>query len=289
MDNKGAKILAIFLVSTMVLSSIAYFAGNTDENQTNETLPIDEPTDFFDVGGQLISEPFTSIQDALKITPSGAVHAEYVDLNALANTSMELFVLSQLQSEGLPVEQLNKLYGANTDCIYFAGFNSSFVLMTTFKPQYVAFNFVAVQYKYYNLLLRQDTDATNVMGNPTIYGAQEDVINTLDVIDGTNNHTSYDDYEAVLTKAPPAEYQRITNSVPFAEQFYFGLTKQEDNTVLRTTIYYKLNETTRSKLEALQQNSTERGFSEYNITTTDNLTVVNIKSTFLNVISEDDR
>ncbi len=287
MDNKGAKILAIFLVSTMVLSSIAYFAGNTDENQTNETLPTDEPTDFFDVGGQLISEPFTSIQDALKITPSGAVHAEYVDLNALANTSMEPFVLSQLQGEGLPVEQLNKLYGANTDCIYFAGFNSSFVLMTTFKPQVVAFNFVAVQYRYYNLLLRQDTDATNVMGNPTIYGAQEDVINILDVIDGTNNHTSYDDYEAVLTKAPPAEYQRITNSDPSAEQFYLGLTKQEDNTVLRTTIYYNLNETVRSKLEALQQNSTERGFSEYNITTTDNLTVVNIKSTFLNVISED--
>ena len=289
MDNKGAKILAIFLVSTMVLSSIAYFAGNTDENQTNETLPIDEPTDFFDVGGQLISEPFTSIQDALKITPSGAVHAEYVDLNALANTPMEPFVLSQLQGEGLPVEQLNKLYGANTDCIYFVGFNSSFVLMTTFKPQVVAFNFVAVQYRYYNLLLRQDTDATNVMGNPTIYGAQEDVINTLDVIDGTNNHTSYDDYEAVRTKAPPAEYQRITNSDPSAEQFYLGLTKQEDNTVLRTTIYYNLNETVRSKLEALQQNSTERGFSEYNITTTDNLTVVSIKSALSNVVSEDYR
>jgi len=288
MDNKGAKILAVFLVSTMVLSSIAYFAGNTDENQINETLPTDDPTDFFDVGGQLISEPFTSIQDALKITPSGAVHAEYVDLNAVANTSMEPFVLSQLQGEGLPVEQLNKLYDADTDCIYFAGFNSSFVLMTTFKPQYVAFNFVAVQYRYYNLLLRQDTDATNVMGNPTIYGAQEDVINTLDVIDGTNNHTSYDDYEAVLAKSPPAEYQRITNSVPFAEQFYLGLTKQENNTVLRTTIYYNLNETTRLKLEALQQNSTERGFSEYNITTADNLTVVNIKSTLLNVTSEDD-
>ncbi|RZB29033.1 MAG: hypothetical protein AEth_01637 [Candidatus Argoarchaeum ethanivorans] len=289
MDNKGAKILAIFLVSTMVLSSIAYFVGNTDENQTNETLPTDEPTDFFDVGGQLISEPFTSMQDALKITPSGAVHAEYVNLKTVANTSMESFVLSQLQSEGLPVEQLNKLYDANTDCIYFAGFNSSFILMTTFKPQYVTFNFVATPYRYYNLLLRQDTDATNVMGNPTIYGAQNDVINTLDVIDGVTNHTSYDDYEAVLTKAPPAEYQRITNSVPFAEQFYSGLTNQENNTVLRTTIYYNLNETTQSKFEALQQNSTERGFSEYNITTADNLTVVNIKSTFLNVISEDDR
>jgi hypothetical protein len=288
MSNKGAKILAIFLVSTMVLSSIAFFAS-TQDNRTSQETPSEKPVvDFLDVGGELINQPFNSLKDALNITPSGVTRAEYVNLQAASGTPMEPFLLGQLRSEGLPVEELNRLYGANTTHMYFAYLeNNSFLLMARFNPQIVTFNFITVPYRNYNMLLREDTGAINVMGNPTIYGPQPAVADALDLIDRVSNHTAYKDYEALMKIAPQAEYQLITNNITFADQFYLGLTTGENNTYRRTTIYLNPEESLVQKINTLKQNSTQRGFTEYNVTTTGDLMTVNIESTLINVVREE--
>lgn len=291
MSTTGAKILAVFLVTTMVLSSIAYFSGNTNqqsEQEASDNLTYNQTVDFLDIGGELINEPFTSIKDALNITPPGAVRAEYVNLEKTTGTPLGQFISSQLQREGLPVDELNRLYGATTTHLYFADFsNRSFILMTRFEPQVVAFNFIIQPYKNYNLLIRQDTGATNVMGNPTLYGPPRDIINTLDTIDGNRSNTSYREYRKILDAATPAEYQLITNNISFAEQFYLGLGTQEDNTYQRTTIYLHPRPELLKTLNLLKQNSTQRGITSYNITTTENLTIVNIKSpSLLSVLQE---
>ncbi len=248
--------------------------------------------DFLDVGGRLVNEPFSSIVDALRMTPDGVEMAEYVDIEAISESPAGPFIRSQLQMGGLGVNIINildGLYGANTTRMYFATFkesNGSFLLMTTFEPKVVRFDFIPKWYGSYNVLQRMDTGRSNVLGNPTIFGPERNVLATLDVIEGANRNTSYTTYETVLLEAPRAEYQRVTDNTTFADQFYIGLTAGENNTLVRTTIYLNPRVEVVEKIKSLGANSTERGFEEYNITQMDDLMVVSIRSTPVNVISE---
>jgi len=292
MKSAGAKFLALFLVSTMVLSSIAYFTGSRDDDSGKVPSVVENQTiDFLDVGGRLVNEPFSSIHDALRMTPEGVDKAEYVDIEAILQTPAGPFISSQLQMKGLGIDVLDRIYGANTTRMYFASFkdsDESFLLMTIFEPKIVQFPFNPIprQYRDYKVLHRLDTVHSNVLGSPTIFGPQNNVLATLDVIEGANTNTSYARYETVLAKAPRAEYQRITDNITFADQFYIGLTTGENNTLARTTVYLKPESEIVEKIESLGANSTERGFAEYNITRIDDLMVVSIRSAPMNVISE---
>ncbi|HHI30402.1 MAG TPA: hypothetical protein ENL17_01655 [Candidatus Methanoperedenaceae archaeon] len=291
MKSAGAKFLALFLISTMVLSSIAYFTGGREDEGVEESLVTENQTiDFLDVGGRLVNEPFSSIHDALRMTPEGVEMVVYVDIEAvLQDPALGPFISSQLQMEGLGIDILDSLYGANTTHMYFATFeesNDSFLLMTTFEPKIVRFNFISRQYGNYKVLQRMDTGHSNVLGSPTIFGPQKNVLAALDLIEGVNTNTSYARYETVLLEAPRAEYQRVTDNIIFADQFYIGMTPGDNNTLVRTTIYLKPEPKVVEKIESLGANSTERGFDEYNITRTNDLMVVSIRSTPINVISE---
>ena len=290
MKSAGAKFLALFLISTMVLSSIAYFTGGREDEGVEESLVTENQTiDFLDVGGRLVNEPFSSIHDALRMTPEGVEMAVYVDIEAISETPAGPFIRSQLQMEGLGIDILDSLYGANTTHMYFATFeesNDSFLLMTTFEPKIVRFNFISRQYGNYKVLQRMDTGHSNVLGSPTIFGPQKNVLAALDLIEGVNTNMSYARYETVLLEAPHAEYQRVTDNITFADQFYIGMTPGDNSTLVRTTIYLKPEPKVVEKIESLGANSTERGFDEYNITRTNDLMVVSIRSTPINVISE---
>lgn len=290
MKSAGAKVLALFLVSTMVLSSVAYFTGSSEKKSGRESSVTENQTiDFLDVGGRLVNEPFSSIVDALRMTPEGVEMAEYVDIEAISESPAGPFIRSQLQMEGLGIDILDGLYGANTTRMYFATFkesNSSFLLMTTFEPKVVRFDFIPKWYGSYNVLQRMDTGRSNVLGNPTIFGPERNVLATLDVIEGVDRNTSYTAYETVLLEAPRAEYQRVTDNITFADQFYIGLRAGENDTLVRTTIYLNPRVEVVEKVKSLGANSTERGFEEYNITQMDDLMVVSIRSTPVNVISE---
>ena len=75
--------------------------------------------DFLDVGGRLVNEPFSSIVDALRMTPGGVEMAVYVDIEAvLQDPALGPFISSQLQMEGLGIDILDSLYGANTTHMY---------------------------------------------------------------------------------------------------------------------------------------------------------------------------
>jgi hypothetical protein len=126
--------------------------------------------------------------------------------------------------------------------------------------------------------MRQDTGAINVMGYPVIYGPSNSVEDVLQIISSLNRTaTAYDQFEGLLSMAEPAPYQFINSNVSFADQFYMGI-REVNGSYERINAYLNVNSSTLKKIKQLQTNSTEKGFTEYNITQRGNYTAVKIVS-----------
>ena len=280
------KILAIFLGLTMVFSIFAYmFIGPSPDTtqQTNEPAQTEKYNPEFWV----INQPFNSISDALRITPPGAESASFLDLDGMPPQMI------QWAKQDQTIRDLDSIYKSNTTKMYFAnlkeGKNSSFLLLSTMFPEKNDFEYIEIPNSYPPILRRTDMNGLyNVLGRPTILAPGDTIMGVLSITESLNKtNTSYDQYENLLIKVPTAPFQTLSSNVSFAKQYYQGI-RFTNGSYERTTVYLNVNSSTMKNLTQSKVNSTQKGFTDYNITKSGNYTIVKILGPELfSILSED--
>jgi len=270
------KLMAIFMAFIMLGAVFLYLVDtNIPNQQTEEKIQ----QDVYDPEFWTFDQPFYSISDALNITPPGAESASFVDLEKMTPQ------MAAWARQAQPiVNEIDTIYNSNTTRMYYSDIkydgNFSFLLLSTMDPVRNDFQYMFVD-SYYDhpLLVRQEGGLQgfyNVMGTPVILAPPHTVIDVLDITMSLNETvTSYNEYKGMLNQVPYAPFQTITSNVTFAKQFYMGL-DQNNNSYERTTGYLDVNSSVMKKLNQLKTNSTEKGFSQYNITKTGNYTIVKV-------------
>lgn len=269
------KILAAFLVITMLGSVFAYIFIGSKDGQTNEPQNPQTNTDKYNPEFWIINEPFYSISDALKMTPVGAVSANFIDLENMPPQMIQMERQDQL------IQQVDSLYKSNTTKLYYTriqeGKNDSFLLLSTMYPPKNDFDYIVLP-NTNNILQRQDTGAINIMGTPVIYAPERTASDVLEIIYGVNKtNTSYDQYEGLLNDVGAAPYQRVDSNITFAKEFYVGI-GLANGSYERTTGYLDANASTIKKINQLKANSTQNGFSRYDIMKNGSYTIVRIEA-----------
>lgn len=270
------KILAIFLVITMLGSVIAYFFIGQKDNTNSEPVTPNTNLDKYNPEFWTVSQPFNSISDALSMTPPGAVMANYVDLENMPPQMI------QWVSQEIPIlQEVDSLYKSNTSKMYYAsikeGDNNSFLLLSTMSIPKNDFDYIVLP-NTNNILQRQDTGMINIMGTPVIYAPDQIAGDVLNIIYGLNeSNTSYNTYKNLLTKVEPAPYQILNANVSFAKQFYIGL-NLVNGSYERTTAYLDANSSVLKKINQSKANSTQKGFEQFSINQSENYTIVKIVS-----------
>lgn len=268
------KIIAIFLALTMLLSVAAFFfSGSPASNE--EQKPFEPLTDVEKENALwTFNEPLYSISDGLKITPPGAVSAEFIDLNSMTPQMMQWAKQTQ------PIiNEVNDIYNSTTEKLYYAGIgegqNRSFLLLNNINSQKINFQYEKDESGYppiylnQYILIRQEEEyknLINIMGTPSVFApwsTVEKVIN-ITVLKTNGAKTAYDEYQGLLTYSQNAPYQMIASNSGFADQFYVSLKKNNDS-YERTTAYLNLNSASLMNLTALKANSTQKGFTLYDI------------------------
>ena len=279
------KILAGFLVITMLGSVFAYMFIGQNDNTNSETVTTDTYLEKYNPEFWTVSQPFNSISDALSMTPPGVEEAYYVDLESM---TLQMTQMVDPNIQGLIQDVDTRLYKSNTTKLYYAGLkdgnNGSFLLLSTMFPSKNDFDYIVLP-NTNNILQRQDTGAINIMGTPVIYAPTEKVASdVLEIIYGLNRSvTAYDQYNDLLTKVEPAPYQILNSNVSFAKQFYIGL-NLVNGSYERTTAYLDANSTVLKKINQSKANSTEKGFEQYSINQSGNYTIVKIVSPELFIV-----
>jgi hypothetical protein len=283
------KILAAFLVITMLGSVFAYIFIGQKDNTNSETVNPNANLEKYNPEFWTVSQPFNSISDALSMTPPGVEEAYYVDLESM---TLQMTQMVDPNIKGLIQDVDTRLYKSNTTKLYYAGLkdrnNGSFLLLTTMFPSKNDFDYIVLP-NTNNILQRQDTGAINIMGTPVIYAPTEKVASdVLEIIYGLNKSvTAYDQYENLLSKVEPAPYQILNANVSFARQFYIGL-NLVNGSYERTTAYLDANSSVLKKINQSKANSTEKGFEQFSINQSGNYTIVKIVSPELfKVLSEE--
>lgn len=273
------KILAAFMVLTMVFSVFAYiFIGAKDQNETQADKPLTNEENEQKLWS--FSEPLYSISDGLKITPPGAVSAEFIDLNSMTPQMMQWAKQVKVDLVNQPIiDWTGALYNSTTDKLYYVhlreGQNESFLLLNNINSQKINFQYEKDESgsppSYFNqyLLIRQEQEyknLINVMGTPSVFGPWPTVQKVINITVLKNNatKTAYDEYEGLLTYSNNAPYQTLVSNPGFADQIYIGIKKNNDS-YERTTAYLNLNSMSMKNLTALKANSTQKGFTLYDI------------------------
>lgn len=280
------KILAAFLVITMLGSVFAYMFIGQKDTTNSETVTPNTNLEKYNPEFWTVSQPFNSISDALSMTPPGAIVSYYVDLG-----SMTPQMIQWVRQELPVIQEVDSLYKSNTTIMYFAsikeGTNNSFLLLSTMSIPKNDFDYIVLP-NTNNILQRQDTGMINIMGTPVIYAPDQTASEVLNIIYGLNKSvTAYDQYDNLLKKVEPAPYQILNANVSFAKQFYIGL-NLVNGSYERTTAYLDANSSVLKKIKQSKANSIQKGFEQYSINQTGNYTIVKIVSPELfNVLSEE--
>jgi hypothetical protein len=278
------KILAIFLAIIMFGSVFFIMIDGLSDNTNRETVTPDTNLEKYNPEfWDSVNQPFYSISDALKMTPSGAVTASFVDLEDMP-PQMKLWASSML-----PVNQVDSIYKSNTTKMYHAilqeGENSSFLLLSTMLNPKNDFDYIV--YPNTNILIRQEPDYNgiyNILGTPIIFAPPQTAVDVLDIIYSVNkSNTSYDQYEGLLANVNPAPYQMINSNVSFAKQFYNGI-GLINGSYERTTAYLDANSSVLKKINQSKANSTQKGFEQYSINQSGNYTIVKVVSPELFIV-----
>lgn len=272
------KLMAFFLAFVMIGSVFFYFIFQNIPDQPTEEETLQ---DYYDPEFWTFDQPFDSISDALNITPVGAESASYVDLEKMTPQMVEW------TRQVKPIlSEVDTIYNSNTTRMFYSdliyGMNRSFLLLSTMDPPKNDFQYIFIDSYYgHPLLVRQEGGLQgfySVMGTPVILAPPQTAIDVLDITTSLNETvTSHDMYKGILGKVPDAPFQTITSNVTFAKQFYMGI-RLNNESYERTTGYLDVNSTTLKKLNQLKTNSTQRGFSQYDVITSGNITIVQISS-----------
>lgn len=292
--NKNQKYLAILLAVIMFFSVfLILFSGGQTANSNNEN---EAPTPaaksnvstipFSQIPGKQVHHQFNSIADGLNMSPAGVISAAYVDLQKTTGTPLE-------QSFG-NTTMMEPFYGADVTKRYSAYYSdgNGFELHAI-PEQKILKSFVPIPYQGYQLLARDTSangDIWNVVGSPVIMGSRQSVKNIIDVLEG--NATFATEYNQILSQANSKDVilqvvvakTNNTMDVP-ADQYYNDLRKLDNGSYSQTSLFLNIDPDLAKNITALQTNSSERGVT-YNVTTSGNITKVEVISDFKSLSNE---
>ncbi len=303
MNSKtGVQIIAAFMVLTMVLSVTMMFLSGSNPDTPDTIQPENLPSEYFNVPGEQIAHGFSSISDGLQMSTTDVYSSYFIDMEYINDTSFEPWN-EQLSQNLTIVVPLNSsvtddvLYHTVTEQLFLAQtFNNDFILLNTMNPKVVTFDYIGVPSNdsQYLILKRTDTGGINVMGDPTLYTPSLDTAQAVLTIleNWTVLQTAYDTFIPVLNHSDDqSEFQVVVNLIvhpePFADLYYLGMHKNDDDSFTRTTIYYNPTNKTSSHINELAETGLERGFTQYEVTTEVNITKVVLSGDFLLVNTED--
>ncbi|MCE8422417.1 MAG: hypothetical protein J5U17_04365 [Candidatus Methanoperedens sp.] len=281
------KILAAIMILTMIIVPVAYVITSPTSDLAANTSEQTNTQEKYNPEFWTVNQPFYSISDALNMTPPGAESASFVDLESMP-PQMVQWVRQDMQVIG----EVDTIYKSNTTRMYYANLreknNSSFLLLSTMFPEKNDFGYMEIPNTSPPILQRTDMNGLyNVMGRPSILASGETVMGVLSITESLNKtNTSYDQYEKLINLVPAAPFQTLSSNVTFSEQYYMGI-KLNNGSYERTTAYLNLNSSTMKNLTMFKANSTQKGFSHYNITQAANYTIVDIISPdFFTILTE---
>ena len=295
----GIQFIAAFMILSMILSSVAYFIGSDDSSDEDNNQPdINTPqTEYFNVGGKQVFHSFNSIADGLQMSNPQTYEAQFLDVEYIESTGLELW------NEQLPLNlttvymrnktEVDNLYMTSSKQIYFAqDFNNEFLLLSTMTPKIVSFQYIGLPSSdnQYLLLSRLDTTGTNVMGEPTIFTpTRESAEAVISIIESfAVPPTAYDTFSPVLNYSDDySEFQVVNSLVGFADLYYMGLHRNDDGSFTRTTIYLDASDESAAHINELALSGSERGFSQYDVTTEGDILKVVLTGEFSVVTGED--
>ncbi len=295
----GIQLIAAFMILSMILSSVAYFLGSGDSSEEDNNQPdINTPqTEYFNVAGEQVFHSFNSIADGLQMSTPQTYAAQFMDVEYIESTAIEPW------NEQLPLNlttvyvrnktEVDNLYMTSSKQIYFAqDFNNEFLLLSTMTPKIVSFQYIGLPSSdnQYLLLSRLDTTGTNVMGEPTIFTpTRESAEAVISIIESfAVPPTAYDTFSPVLNYSDDySEFQVVNSLVGFADLYYMGLHRNDDGSFTRTTIYYNPSAESAAHINELALSGSERGFSQYDVTTEGDILKVVLTGEFSLVTGED--
>ncbi|MBC2699093.1 MAG: hypothetical protein HF976_10370 [ANME-2 cluster archaeon] len=298
-QKMGVQFIAAFMILSMILSSVAYFIGSDDSNdQNNDQTDINYPdNEYFNVGGKQVFHSFNSIADGLQMSNPQTFVAQFLDVKYIESTAPELW------NEQLPLNlttvyvrnkvEVDNLYMTSSKHIYFSqDLNNEFLLLSTMTPKIVSFEYIGLPSSdnQYLLLSRLDTTGTNVMGEPTIFTpTSESAEAVISIIESfAVPPTAYDAFRPVLNYSDDySEFQVVNSRVGFADLYYMGLHRNDDGSFTRTTIYYNPSAESAAHVNELALSGSERGFSQYDVTTEGDILKVVLTGEFSLVTGED--
>ncbi|HIH87489.1 MAG TPA: hypothetical protein HA304_06255, partial [Methanosarcinales archaeon] len=100
--------------------------------------------------------------------------------------------------------------------------------------------------------------------------------------------TAYDTFSPVLNYSDDySEYQIVNSWVTFADLYYLGLHRNDDGSFTRTTIYLNVYNESAAHINELALSGSERGFSQYDVTTEEDILKVVLTGEFSLITGED--
>ena len=194
------KAFAIFVGVLMVLSGIAYFLPlSTNQDQVVVPKSTDSP-ETFGVAGNLVDWSFEGLEDVLEMAPQSTDMAYWINMSSSQNLT-DAARIALPQSIGMVYG--NQLYSTRIERLAEVRFNETWAEYHWIQPYPIEYSSLVIPHEGY-MMIPVNSDFAMVMGRPTLFGPQEAITQSIDVISGgqpAESFTLVDDSQADLQVA----------------------------------------------------------------------------------------
>lgn len=231
------KAFAIFVGVLMVLSGIAYFLPIGTQQKTIVVPSSNNSLQTFGVQGSLIDWSFDGLADVLEMAPPNTEMAYWINMTSSPNLT-EAARIALPQSIGLNYG--GQLYSKRIERLAEARFNNTWAEFHWIEPYPIGYDGFVIPYEGY-MMLPAGTDFAMVMGRPVLFGPQEAVKESINVISGGQPAENFTLVDSSSGDLQVAALGRGGSSMPLSggyREFYLTVESDEVLDGFNTTARY---------------------------------------------------